>query len=172
MNCGGLFELFSGSDAWAVLLHLSGIPLSEVPPWRICILRHSKPCWDLNLRHSCRKSCNTFVVSGLAAGFCLDARFRCSPFPLHLNRWRCLLKPCNGKFLNELQRVFRVSSRFRCEGSVVARLVDTPAGSTYRAHLHSAAFQTRLGSEPRAQLLKVLQHVCCERFGCLILPLC
>ena len=109
-------------------------------------------------------------MSGLAAGFCLAAGFRCFPLPLHLNRRGCLLKPCNGKFFNRLQRIFRILSRFRCLGCSAARLADTPARSTSRARLHSAAFQPRHGSEQRAQLLKVLQRVCCERFGCRILP--
>ena len=172
MCCGGLFEFLSGSDAWAVLLALSGVPLSEAPPGHICIPRHSSPTWDLNLGCSFRKFCNVLVVSGLAAGFCLAAGFRCFPLPLNLNQWRCLLNPCNGKFLNELQWVFRVLSRFRCLGCSVARLADTPAGSASRAHLQSAAFQPYLGSELRAQLLKVLQCVCCEWFGCWILPCC
>ena len=77
--------------------------LSEVPLGRICVLRCSKPGWDLNHGRSCRNSCNAFAVSGLTAGFCLAAGFRCFPFPLHLNQGRCLLKPCNGKFLNALQ---------------------------------------------------------------------
>ena len=172
MSCSEFFGFCSGSDAWAALLHLSGIPLSEVPPGHICNLRHSKPCWDLNLGHSCLKFCNILVVSGLAAGFCLTARFRYSPFPLHLNRWGCLLNPCNKKFLNELRLIFRVLFRFRCLDHSAARLVDTPARSASSAHLHSVVFQTQLGSEPQAQLSKVLQHVCCERFGCLILPCC
>ena len=54
-------------------------------------------------------------------------------------------------------------------GCSAVRLADTPARSTSRARLHSAAFQPCHGSEPRAQLLKVLQRVCCERFGCRIL---
>ena len=111
-------------------------------------------------------------MSELVAKFCLSARFRCSPFPLHLNQWRYLLKLCNGKFLNVLQWVFRVSFWFRCIGHSVARLVDTPAGSTFRAYLHSVAFQPRQGSEPRVQLLKVLQCVCCELVDCRILPFC
>ncbi len=78
--------------------------LSEVPPGCICIPRHSSPAWDLNLGCSFRKSCNVLVVSGLAAVFCLAAGFRCFPFPLNLNQWRCLLNPCNGKSLNVLQR--------------------------------------------------------------------
>ena len=57
-------------------------------------------------------------------------------------------------------------------GCSVARLADTPAGSASRAHLQSVAFQPRLGSEPRVQLLKVLQCICCEWVDCLILPYC
>ena len=52
----------------------------------------------------------------------------------------------------------------------VACLVETPARSASRAHLHSAAFQPRQGSEPRVQSLKILQCVCCEWVGCRILP--
>ena len=114
MSCSGFFEFCLGPDAWAVLLRVWWIPLPEVPPGHVCIPRYSKPVWDLNHGCSHRKSCNILVVSGLAAGFCLAAGFRYSPFPLHLNQWRCLLKPRNGKFFNELQWVFRVSSRFRC----------------------------------------------------------
>ena len=54
-------------------------------------------------------------------------------------------------------------------GRSAARLVDTPARSASRAYLHSAAFQTRLGSEPRGQLLKILQYACCEWVDCRIL---
>ena len=54
----------------------------------------------------------------------------------------------------------------------VACLVDTPARSASKAHLHSAAFQPRQGSEPRVQFPKVLQHVCCELIECRILPCC
>ena len=57
-------------------------------------------------------------------------------------------------------------------GCSAVRLADTPARSTSRARLHSAAFQPCHGSEPRVQFQKVLQHVCCERFGCQILPCC
>ena len=57
-------------------------------------------------------------------------------------------------------------------GCSVARLADTSARSTSGAHLQSAAFQPLLGSEPRVQLLKVLQYVCCEWVGCQILPCC
>ena len=57
-------------------------------------------------------------------------------------------------------------------GCSVACLVDTPAGSIFRAHLHSAAFLSRQGSEPRVQFLKLMQHVCCEWVGCRILPFC
>ena len=39
MNCGEFLRFCFSSDARAVLLLLSGIPLSEVPPERICILR-------------------------------------------------------------------------------------------------------------------------------------
>ena len=53
-----------------------------------------------------------------------------------------------------------------------ARLVDTLAGSTSRVYLQYVVFQNRLGSEPWVLLLKFLQHVCCERFGCRILPCC
>ena len=87
---------------FAVLLRVWWMPLSEVPSRRICVLWCSKPGWDLNHGRSCRNSCNTFVVSGLAAGFRLVVRFRCYPFPPHLNQRMCLLKPCNEKFLNEL----------------------------------------------------------------------
>ncbi len=156
MCCSVFFEFLSGSDAWAVLLRVWWIHLPEVPPGHVCIPRYSKPGWDLNHRCSFRKSCNAFVMSELAAGFCFASRFRCSPFPLHLNQWRCLLKPCNGKFLNELQWIFRVLLRFRYLGCSVACLVDTPFQSAFRAHLRSTVFQNRLGSEPRAQLLKVL----------------
>ena len=55
-------------------------------------------------------------------------------------------------------------------GRSAARLVDTPARNTSRVYLHSAVFQTRLGSEPRVQLLKILQRVCCELIECRILP--
>ena len=72
------------------------------------------------------------------------------------------MKPHNGKFLNVLQSIFRVLLRFRCMGCSVACLVDTPARSASKAHLHSVVFQTRQGSEPRAQSLKVLQRICCE----------
>ena len=64
--------------------------LPETPSGRICVLRCSKPVWDLNHRCSFRKSCNAFVVSELAAGFCLAAGFRYSPFPLHLNQGNVL----------------------------------------------------------------------------------
>ena len=123
---------------------------AETPLGHICIPRHSRPGWDLNHRRSCRNSCNTFVVSELAAGFCLSARFRCFLFLLHLNQGRCLLKLCNGKFLNVLQWIFRVLLRFRCMCCSAACLVDTPARSASKAHLHSVVFQNRLGSEPRA----------------------
>ena len=92
------------------------------------------------------------------------------PLPLHLNQWRCSLNPCNGKFLNELQWISRVLLRFRCLGCSAGPFGSTPARSTSRAHLQSVAFQPHLGSEPRVQLLKVLQCVCCEWFGCRILP--
>ena len=128
----------------------------------------SKPGWDLNLGYSCRKSCNVFVVSGLTAGFCLDARFRCFYFPPYLNQKRCLLKPRNIKFFNVLRWISCISFRFRCPGHSATRLVDTPARSTSGAHLRSVAFHTRLGSEPWARLLKVLQCVCCEWVGGLI----
>ena len=162
MCCSGFFEFCSGSDACAVLLRVWWLPLPEAPPECICNLWCSKPVWDLNHGRSCRNSCNTFAVSGLAAGFCLAAGFRCSPFPLHLNQRRCLPKPCNKKFFNELQWIFRVLFRFRCMCCSVACLVDTPFQSASRVHLHSAAFQTRQGSEPRAQSQKVLQRICCE----------
>ena len=141
-----------------------------MPPRRICILRCSKPVWHLNHGHSCRKSRNAFVVSGLNEKFCVYAGFRCFLLPLHLNRWRCLLKTCNRKFINELRLIFRVLFRFRCLGHSAACLVDSPFQSASRAYLHSAVFQAWLASEPRAQLLKVLQCICCERFGCRILP--
>ena len=157
MNCSEFLGFCFSSDARAVLLLLSGIPLSEVPPERICILR----C-----------SCNAFAVSGLTAGFCLVARFRCSPFPLHLNQGRFLLKLCNRKSLNVLRLIFWVLFGFRCMCCSVACLVDALARSTSRAYLHSAAFQPRQGSEPRVQLLKVLQCVCCELVDCRILPFC
>ena len=81
----------------------------------------------------------------------------------------CLLKPCNGKFLNVLRWIFRVLSRFRCLGRPVASFWNTLARSASRAYLHSAAFQPMLGSEPRVQSLKVLQCACCEWVGCRIL---
>ena len=157
MCCGEILGFSSGSDAWTTLLRVWWIPLPEVPPGYIYILRFSRPCWDLNHRHSRRKSCNMLVVSGLTAGFCLAARFRCSPFPLHLNRWRCLLKPCNEKFFNELRLIFRVLLRFRCMGRSAARLVDTPVRSALRAHLRSAVFQARLASEPVEMLAESVQ---------------
>ena len=166
MNCSGFFEFLSGSDALATLLRVWWKPLSEVPPGRICILWHSKPVWDLNRGYCCLKSCNAFVVSGLAAGFCLSAWFRCSPFPLHLNQGSFLLKLCNRKSLNVLRLIFWVLFGFRCMCCSVACLVDALARSTSRAHLHSAAFLPRQGSEPWALLLKFLQCVCCERVGC------
>ena len=141
MNCSGFFGFLLGSDAWAVLSRVWWIPLQEAPTGHICIPRRSKTGWDLNHGHNCRKSCNTFVMSVLYTGFCLAAGFRCSTFPLHLNQWGCLLKPCNRKFLNELQWIFRVLSRFRCMGCSVACLVETLARNTSRVHLHSAAFQ-------------------------------
>ena len=98
----------------SVLLPLFGISLSEAPPGYIYILRCSNPCWDLNHRYSRRKSRNVFVVSGLAVGFGLDSRFRCFPFPPHLNQWMCLFKPRNGKFFNVLQWNFLILFRFRC----------------------------------------------------------
>ena len=61
---------------------------------------------------------------------------------------------------------------FRCLGCSVARLVDTPARNTSREHLYSAAFQLRQGSEPRAQLPKVLQCVRRELVGFRIMRLC
>ena len=61
---------------------------------------------------------------------------------------------------------------FRCVGYSVGPFGNTPARSTSEAHLQSVAFQPRLGSEPRAQLPKVLQRVCCEWVGCRILPCC
>ncbi len=146
-----VFEFLSGSDACAVLLRVWWIHLPEVPPVRICNLWHSKPCWDLNHGHRRLIPRKVFVVSGLNGRFCVYARFRCSLLPLHLNRWRCLLKPCNRKFINELQRFLRVLFRFRCLCCFVARLVDTPARSASRVHLHSAVFHARLGSEPWVQ---------------------
>ena len=170
--CGGFLGFCSGSDAWAVLLRVWRIPLPEAPPGHVCIPRHSNSAWDLNLGRSFRKSCNTFVVSGLAAGFCLSAWFRCSLLPLHLNQWRCLLNPCNGKFLNMLRWISWVLFRFRCLGCSVGPFGSTPARSTSGTHLHSAAFQPCLGSEPRVQLLKVLQCVCRELVGFRIMRLC
>ena len=41
--------------------------------------------------------------------------------------------------------------------------MDTPARSASSAHLRSAMFQARLGSEPRVQFQKILQCVCCKR---------
>ena len=69
-------------------------------------------------------------------------------------------------------RFFEFCSGSDALGCSVARLADTPARSTSRAHLHSAAFQPRHGSEPRVQSPKVLQCVCCECFGCRVLPCC
>ena len=162
MSYSEFLGLCLGSDAWAVLLRVWRIPQPEVPPGHICNLRHSSPCWDLNLGYRCCKSCNVFAVSWLASELCVCAGFRCFPLPLHLNRWRCSLNPCNGKFLNELQWIFRVLLRFRCLGCSVGPFGSTPARSTSGARLQSAVFQPCLGSEPRAQLLKVLQCVCCE----------
>ena len=124
------------------------------------------------LQYTCceRFGCRILVVSGLAAGFSLAAGFRCFLLPLHLNRWRCLLKPCNGKFLNELRLIFRVLFRFRCMGCSVASFWNTPFRSASMAYLHSVVFQTRLGSEPWAQLPKVLQRACCKWIDCRILP--
>ena len=150
MSCSGFFEFCLGSDAWAVLLRVWRIPLPEVPPGHVCIPRHSNPAWDLNHGYSFRKSCNTFVVSGLADGFCLAAGFRCFPLPLHLNQEMCFLKRCNGKFLNMLRWISWVLFRFRCLGCSAACLADTPARSASRAYLHSAAFQPMLESEPLA----------------------
>ena len=48
-----IFEFLSSSDAWAILLALSGIPLPEAPPGHICNLLPSNPVWDLNLEYSC-----------------------------------------------------------------------------------------------------------------------
>ena len=76
----------------------------------------------------------------------------------------CLSMCCGG--------LFEFLSGSDALGCSAARLADTPARSASRAHLHSAAFQPRQGSEPRAQSLKVLQCVCCEWFGCRILPCC
>ena len=50
--------------------------------------------------------------------------------------------------------------------------MDTPARNTSREHLYSAAFQLRQGSEPRAQLPKVLQCVRRELVGFRIMRLC
>ena len=150
MSCGEFLGFSSGSDACAILLRVWWIPLPETPPGHICIPRHSSPARDLNLGCSFRKSCNVLVVSWLASELCVCARFRCFPLPLNLNRGMCFLKRCSRKFLNVLQWIFRVLPRFRCLGCSVARLVDTPARSASRVHLHSAAFQTRQGSEPRA----------------------
>ena len=151
---------------WAVLLRVWRIPQPEVPPGHVCIPRHSSPAMDLNHGYSRRKSCNAFVVRGLAAGFCLASRFRCFPLPLHLNQEMCFLNSYNGMSLNVLRWFVSGSDALGCSA---ARLADTPARSASRAHLHSAAFQPRQGSEPRAQSLKILQCVCCERFGCQIL---
>ena len=170
MNCSEFLGFCFGSDAWSTLLRVWWIPLPEVPPGRICILRCSKPSWDLNLGCSRRKSYNAFVVSELGVGFCLSARFRCSPFPLHLNQESFLLKLRNRKSLNVLRLIFWVLFGFRCMCCSASPFVDALAISTSMAHLHSAVFQTRLGSEPRVQLLKVPQCVCCERVGCRILP--
>ena len=59
---------------------------------------------------------------------------------------------------------------FRCVGYSVGPFGNTLFRSASGAHLHSDAFQTRLESEPRVQLLKVLQCICCERVDCRILP--
>ncbi len=114
MCCSVFFKFGFGSDACAILLRVWWIPLPETPPGHVCIPRHSRPARDLNHGRSCRNFCNTFVVSGLAAGFRLVVRFRCSPFPLHLNQGRCLMKPYNGKCFNVLRWISWVLFRFRC----------------------------------------------------------
>ena len=45
-----------------------------------------------------------------------------------------------------------------------------PCQKCLQGALHSAAFQPRQGSEPRVQLLKILQCVCCKWVDCRILP--
>ena len=67
---------------------------------------------------------------------------------------------------------FRVAFRFRCLGCSVARLVDTPARSASRVHLHSAVFQAWLASEPRVQVFKTSQSACCKRVKYRILSYC
>ena len=114
MCCSVFFEFCSGSDACAVLLRVWWIPLPEVPPARICILWCSKPGWDLNHGRCCRKSCNAFVVSGLAAGFCLAARFRYFPLPLHLNHGHSCRKSCNTFVVSGLAAGLCLAARFRC----------------------------------------------------------
>ena len=47
MCCSESFVFCLGSDAWAVLLALSGVPLPEAPPGHVCIPRHSSLAWDL-----------------------------------------------------------------------------------------------------------------------------
>ena len=47
-----------------------------------------------------------------------------------------------------------------------------PARNTFRAHLHSAVFQARLASEPRAQAFNTSQSVCCKRVKYRILSYC
>ena len=82
MCCGRFFEFCSSSDAWAVLLRVWWIPLPETPLGSICIPRHSSSARDLNLGHSCQKSCNVFAVSWLASELCVCARFRSESEPV------------------------------------------------------------------------------------------